>query len=202
MDLDQLGKLLAGIAGLLAVGVTITLAARKATNRESIAHRRASGALSLLKAWDETELGGEDHGDVRARQTLRRELVEQAFRSTQIYVSSTKPTFVSYWQPFLILVVSVFWFWNYIQSTETPNPDNPWHVAAVLGVPLVLIFLVIFIVMRVSQHHDDERALKKSRNRTAIYVKAKAKAKQSMQEKRNKALVSAGSQRGQTEEEG
>ncbi|POH72150.1 hypothetical protein [Arthrobacter glacialis] len=193
MEFAQWGPLVGAIVAAIGVSWSVY----QVSNRASIAHRRASGALSLLKSWNETELGEEDHGDVRAKQSLRRELVEHAFRSTQIYVSSTKPKLTSYWQPILFLVCGGLCIWAFDKSGD---PGNPWIVASFVGVLLAMFVSFIVMVLRVSRHHEDADALKSSRKRRAVYVKAKAK--QSLREKRNKAVVNVGSEHGQTGEEG
>ncbi|SEF11729.1 hypothetical protein SAMN04489740_4136 [Arthrobacter alpinus] len=175
MELDQLGRILAGIAGLLGVVVTVFLAARKATNREAIAHRRASEALSLLKAWEETKLADESPGDLRAKASLRLELLDQALRSTQIYVSSTKPILTTYWASFIFFAYVPISAGIMMFKLEASDLDNPWIQAMVVGVPMAVLFAAVFVSFRVSQHRQDAKSLNVSRKRRSAHIRGKTK---------------------------
>ncbi|WP_017197906.1 hypothetical protein [Arthrobacter sp. M2012083] len=177
MTADDWARIITAIAGVFGLLVSVVAAVRTATNRETVAQRRASESLALLKSWEETQLNDENQRDVRAREALRQELLDRALHFTQIYVASTRPVYTSYWQPIGFGVFGLLWVWGVAQSPLGPSASSSWLVLVYLMLGVFVGGFAVFMYVRVSRHKEEVRARRKAGSRAATKPRERSKPK-------------------------
>lgn len=156
------------VVAVLAFGVT----AYKALNRKSAAYDQAANSLSLVKALEDLKLGEDEARELRSRDALRRQLMERAFLSTQIYVNATRPSLISQWQTVYFYAVGlVFFFWFQIKPI-TGSMDDPVSVALPFVIAGATIAVAQFVTSAVGRYKEDSGALRKAGGRAAARKKS------------------------------
>jgi hypothetical protein len=160
------------LAGTVVAVLALLVTAYKALNRKSAAYDQAANSLSLVKALDELKLGEGEARELRTMQTLRRQLIERVFLSTQVYVNATRPTLTSQWQAVYFYAVGLILFIWFQIYPVTGSMADPVSVALPFVIIGATIAVAQFVTHAVERYKADSGALRKSGGRAAERKKA------------------------------